>query len=252
MGISISTSSTRATHSHETALHSTAHAQSPALKRDGLALYTANSLSQQRMAQQLVGRRYAARGYQYNTPIEANGANQTTLNASGPDGILGTLTLRFDSSLGLCADEVFGTELSALRRAERKVCEFTKLALDDELESQKILAALFHMAYIHAHRIRQCDIGVIEVNPRHIGYYQRMLGFKVCSELRTNLRVQAPAVLLCVEFEHIREQLNRFGGRPEFAPQARSLYPHAFSAEEERQMLGALLAEQPAHGALLS
>lgn len=251
MSIGFSTGS-QALQVNEAAIRTTAPHESHVLRRAGLTLHAAHSLGQQRMAHQLVGRRYAARGYQYSAPTEANGANQITLNASAQDCALGTLTVRFDSSLGLCADEVFGTEIGALRRAERKVCEFTKLALADELPSQRILAALFHMAFIHAHHIRQCDIAVIEVNPRHIGYYRRMLGFRVCSELRTNLRVQAPAVLLCVEFEHIRAQLNRFGGRPDLAAQVRSLYPHAFSVEEEQQLLVALQAQAPAHGALLS
>jgi len=216
-------------------------------RRNGLSLHTAHSLSQQRMAHQLVGRRYADRGYQYSAPAEANAPNQITLNAGEQDSAVGTLTVRLDSNLGLYADEIFGAEIDALRQAGHRVCEFTKLALGDELPSQRILAALFHMAYIHAHHIRQFDVVVVEVNPRHVGYYRRMLGFKVCSEPRTNLRVNAPAVLLSVAFSHIREQITLFGGRPELAAQTRSLYPHAFSAEEEQQLLATLRTNQAAH-----
>jgi hypothetical protein len=237
---------------NQAAIQATASVHDPALRRDGLSLHTAHSLNQQRMAQQLVGRRYAARGYQYSAPAEANAPNQITLNASAPDSALATLTVRFDSSLGLYADAAFGAEVDALRRAERKLCEFTKLALADDLPSQRILGALFHMAYIHAHHMRRCDVGVIEVNPRHVGYYRRMLGFNVCSEPRTNLRVQAPAVLLCVEFDHIRTQLARIGNRTGLAAPVRNLYAHAFSAEEEQQLLEALQAQAPAHGTLLS
>nr|WP_316641909.1 N-acetyltransferase [uncultured Roseateles sp.] len=155
---------------------------------------------------------------------------------------MGTLTVRFDSEQGLHADEVFGLEIDALRKAGRKVCEFTKLALEGELPSQQILAALFHMAYIHAYLLRGFDILAVEVNPRHAGYYRRMLGFKVCSPERTNLRVQAPAVLLCVEFEHIRGQIARFGGRPDLVGQVRTLYPMAFAAEEEARLVHQLRA----------
>ena len=219
-------------------------AQGVAPRRNGLALHTAHSLNQQRMAHQLVGKRYADKGYQYSAPVEANAPNQITLNAVDQDSALGTLTVHLDSSLGLYADEIFGAEIDAMRQAGHKVCEFTKLALGDELPSQRILAALFHMAYIHAHHIREFDVVVVEVNPRHVGYYRRMLGFNVCSEARTNLRVNAPAVLLSVTFDYIREQIALFGGRPELASQARSLYPHAFSAEEELQLLTILRAQR--------
>jgi hypothetical protein len=211
-------------------------------RRSFMAVHAAHSLAQQNMAHMLVGRRYADRGYDYRAPSEANGSNQITLVAGDHQSTLGTITVRFDSPAGLSADEVFGAEINALRQAGRKVCEFTKLALDGELPSQKILAALFHMAYIHAHRIRGFDILAVEVNPRHVPYYRRMLGFKVCSPERTNLRVNAPGVLLCVDLEHIREQISRFGGRPELAGQVRNLFPFAFSAEEEQQMLNNLHA----------
>ncbi len=247
MSISISTDMAGQAPAFPGVIHASIDATDFAPARNGLALRTAHSLNQQRMAHQLVGRRYAAKGYQYSAPAEANAPNQITLNAGDLDSAVGTLTVRLDSSLGLYADEIFGAEIDALRQAGRKVCEFTKLALGDELPSQRILAALFHMAFIHAHHIRQFDVAVVEVNPRHVGYYRRMLGFKVCSEPRTNLRVNAPAVLLSVTFDHIREQIALYGGRPELASQARSLYPHAFSAEEERQLLLTIRAHQAAH-----
>ena len=40
------------------------------------------------------------------------------------------------------------------------------------------------------------DYVVIEVNPRHVRYYERMLGFEVIGPERMNPRVEAPAVLL--------------------------------------------------------
>lgn len=213
-----------------------------------MVVHTAHTPCHQLRAHALVGRRYAERGYRFSAPTpaqmpsQAPAGNLVTVNAGDQHSTLGTLTVRFDSAQGLQADEVFGLEIEALRKAGRKVCEFTKLALEGELPSQQILAALFHMAYIHAHLIRGFDILAVEVNPRHAGYYRRMLGFKVCSPERTNLRVQAPAVLLCVEFEHIRAQIARFGGRPELAGQVRTLYPMAFGAQEEARLVHQLRA----------
>ena len=42
-----------------------------------------------------------------------------------------------------------------------------------------MIAALFHVAYIIAHRLRGFDALVMEVNPRHVRYYERMLGARV-------------------------------------------------------------------------
>lgn len=200
-------------------------------------VYTASTIFQQKSAQHLVGKRYASRGYGYTAPVQIQGDNQLTLTAGDGTEVLGTLTVRFDSPEGLQADEVFGLEIQALRKAGRRVCEFTKLAVEEDLPSQDILAALFHMAYIHAHHLRGFEVLAVEVNPRHVPYYRRMLGFKVCSPERTNLRVNAPAVLLCVEFEHIRAQIEALGGRPELAATVRNLYPYAFSPEEEAQLV---------------
>jgi len=209
-----------------------------------MVVHTAHTPCHQHRAHALVGRRYADRGYRFSAqaPSQAPVGNLVTVNAGDQHSTLGTLTVRFDSAQGLQADEVFGLEIDALRKAGRRVCEFTKLALEGDLPSQQILAALFHMAYIHAHLLRGFDILAVEVNPRHAGYYRRMLGFKVCSLERMNLRVHAPAVLLCGEFEHVRTQIARFGGRPELAGQVRSLYPMAFSAQEEARLVCQLRA----------
>ena len=56
---------------------------------------------------------------------------------------------------------------------------------------QRVLAALFHVAYIVAHRIRGYDTLVMEVNPRHVRYYERMLGARAIGEPRW-LSVAAP------------------------------------------------------------
>ena len=43
----------------------------------------------------------------------------------------------------------------------------------------------------------------MEVNPRHVRYYQRCLGFRQLGEVRQCLRVDAPAVLLHQEIDGI-------------------------------------------------
>ena len=89
------------------------------------------------------------------------------------------ISVGFDSPIGLLCDELYLDEINVLRDAGRKVCEFTKLAMDSVVHSKRVLAALFHVAYIYAHRIKGFHHLLIEVNPRHVRYYEKMLGFRV-------------------------------------------------------------------------
>ena len=90
----------------------------------------------------------------------------------------GTVSLRLDSLAGLAADALYRVEVDALRFDGRRVCEFTRLAVDTARLSQPVLAGLFHTVYLFAQRIRNFDFVVIEVNPRHVGFYRRSLGFR--------------------------------------------------------------------------
>ena len=182
----------------------------------------------------LVNRMYAWRGYRASQGVNvANNRNRITLIASEHDSTIGTITINFDSADGLLVDELFEHEASILRRDRAMLCEFTKLAIDGAVQSKKVLASLFHVAFIYAHVVKGCDRILIEVNPRHVRYYRRMLGFEVMGPERLNPRVNAPAVLLSLELSHARAQIDRFGGRLELEGVERSLYPYFYSAQEE-------------------
>lgn len=199
----------------------------------GIKIRAAQSAEQRHGASALIERRYAARGYR-TTPVRHDDTvNKFTLTANDGDSTIGTLTVGFDSSDGLLADELFLHEIDALRAQGDEVCEFTKLALDTLVCSKRVLASLFHMAYIYAHRVKGFDTVLIEVNPRHVRYYQRMLGFEVQGPERLNRRVNAPAVLMSLDLFHAREQIRRFGGNPELAATERSLYPYFFGPSDE-------------------
>lgn len=210
----------------------------------------AMSASQQLQARELVGRKYAARGYAIAAKAaqalgvreQAAEADLLTLTAARESAVLGTLSVRFDGAQGLAADQVFPTEMRQLRAGGRRLCEFTQLAMDIEAASKQVLACLFHMAYLQAHHLRGAELLVVEVNPRHVGYYRRMLGFRVCSEERMNPRVQAPAVLMCLDFKWGGEQVQRYGGQPHMASVVRSLYPFFYSQAEEATLLQELRA----------
>ena len=200
-------------------------------------LYTiraADSEGHRSAAHILVNRMYAWRGYRSSQGVEVvRNPNRITLVASEHDETVGTITIGFDGSEGMLVDELFRDEVDLLRRDRALLCEFTKLAVDGAVRSKRVLASLFHVAFIYAHEVKACDRILIEVNPRHVRYYERMLGFEVRSEERLNPRVTAPAVLLSLELSHARAQIDRFGGRPDLVRVERSLYPYFFSAGEE-------------------
>lgn len=207
---------------------------------------SADSSGQRSSASILINRMYATRGYR-STPLpDAQLPTRITLVASEHESTIGTITIGFDStSGGLHLDDLFSHEADALRNAGHKLCEFTKLAMDSVVDSKRVLASLFHVAYIYAYRMMGFDRLLIEVNPRHVRYYERMLGFVVLGHKRLNTRVNAPALLMCLDFSHAHDQIERFGGRPEFSLVERSLYPYFFSISEEASIVGRLKQTQP-------
>lgn len=214
-----------------------------AIGPSGFKIRAAKSWGDRSSASLLVNRLYATRGYKSGQSLDEDDPNRLTLVATAHQTVVGTLTIGFDSGGRLLVDELFAEEVNALREAGREVCEFTKLAVDGLVRSQRALAAMFHVAFIHAHRIRGCDNLLIEVNPRHVRYYEAKLGFKVFGPQRHNSRVDAPAVLMSLDLWHAQEQINKFGGRPELVPTERSLYPYGFSTSEEDGIVGRLRSQ---------
>lgn len=211
----------------------------------GRRLYTiraADSDGHRSSAHILVNRMYSWRGYVTSQSVlQGHNRNCITLVANDEhDLAVGTITIGFDDAKGMMVDELFRDEAQQLRRDRAVLCEFTKLAVDGAVRSKRVLASLFHVAFIYAREVHACDRILIEVNPRHVRYYERMLGFEVRGSERLNLRVNAPAVLLSLELLHARTQINRFGGRADLARVERSLYPYFFSPAEEAGIVNRL------------
>ena len=197
----------------------------------------ADSSSRRGLIEGLLRDRYAWRGYQSVSLAAEQTVDRFTLAAIDNDTPIGTITVALDVGRPLGADAAFGAELAALRAKGRRLCEFTKLAIDPTTATKRVLAALFHVAYIVAHRLRGYDTLIIEVNPRHVRYYERMLGCRIIGAERMNAGVKAPAVLLSCDFADIREQIGEFGGQPARAATERTLYPFAFSLSEEASII---------------
>lgn len=213
---------------------------------------TAASGPERDLAGDLLRERYAWRGYRTVTlPADQTGF-RTTLSAHETADTIGTLTLELDGPQGLSADKAYGDIIDGLRRQGCRLTEFTRLAVDPGGSSPRVLAALFHVGYIVSYRIRRYDTLLLEVNPRHARFYERMLGCQVIGEPRLHQGVNAPAVLLSARFEYIRDQIGTFGGKPEQAANARSLYPFAFSQDDEQGILERLLRAQMAPADLVN
>jgi hypothetical protein len=188
----------------------------------------------------LVERRYADRGLAVARErfSSRNEAGDVVCTARDGDKIVGTLTVRFDGPDGLKADLLFAAELAEWRSTGIKLCEFGSLAVDKHSHDPKrLLAQVFHLGYLHAHRRARCERLIIEVNPRHVAFYRRWLGLLPYTTARHNPRVNAPAVLMSVDFATVREQIGLWGGRPELLVSARSLYPLAWDEATEAAML---------------
>ena len=205
----------------------------PQISRRLFQIRMADSAGRRSDASILINRMYATRGYRSSGLPERAAPSRITLVASEHDEIIGTITIGFDSPAGLLVEDLFATETQELRRAGRTVCEFTKLAMDSVVRSTRVLATLFHVAFIYSHRIVGASDLLIEVNPRHTTYYKRMLGFEVVAPERLNHRVNAPAVLMRLDFMHAHAQIAQFGGTLRPVGPARSLYPYFFSPADE-------------------
>jgi hypothetical protein len=192
----------------------------------------ANTEERRTSASYLIQRRYAWRGYAVDERA-AQTPSRITIAAHDENGTAGTVTVGLDSRAGLFVDGLYADEVDVLRDSGCKLAEFTKLAIDNNLHSKPLLAALFHIAFIYVRRIHRCTDLLIEVNPRHENFYRRMLGFEPCGTMRGDPRIGAPALLLRLDLEHAEEEIGRLGGNPNLRTITRSLYPYAFAQREQ-------------------
>ena len=192
----------------------------------------ANSQGRREAASLLLKKMYGWRGYDIDPALQ-HAMDKITLFAETGGQTVGTMSLCLDNAAsGLPADENFQTELDMLREQRRRLCEPSRLAIDKGM-SKRVFAALIHISYIYAHNIHRYTDYVIEVNPRHVMFYKRMLGFKDFGSERACTRVNAPAVLLRLELDYMGEQIRKFGGLMEQQNNERSFYPYFFPTWDE-------------------
>jgi len=179
----------------------------------------------------LVERMYSWRGYKVGAGGSSTQRTSMTVQACSGDQVFGTLNVGLDSPAGLACDALYKAEIDAFRSQGRVCAEFTRLAIEPEAGSKELLGALFHVAYLFATTTGGATDMFMEVNPRHVAFYKRMLNFSTAGECRICPRVDAPAVLLHLDVEHARQQIALYGGHRGGAK--RSLYPYFCPPDED-------------------
>jgi hypothetical protein len=191
----------------------------------------ATTEDRRKAASLLIEKMYSWRGYEAN-PLGQD-PNKITLVAYQDDKVVGTLTLGLDSPGGMVVDQLYKSEADQLRAQGRKICDVTKLAVDQDIKSKSVLGALFHLSVIYGRNIHHATDFLIEVNPRHALFYQRMIGFVPFGEEKLCPRVNAPAVLLKLDLAYADEQVKKYGGLGAEVQGVKSIYPFWFSKEDE-------------------
>jgi len=186
----------------------------PALKSAQLRVAVARTPEDIEAAHHLVRKRYTWRGYEVETPADHSAPrthprfeHEITFVAANHEATVGTVTLGLDGPFGLLAEETHGDVIRTARTSGRRVCELTRLAVAESVDSKSVLASLFGLAYAAGRSIHDVTDVFIEVNPRHVVYYSRIMGFVVAAGERLCERVRAPSVLLHLEIEVLAERL---------------------------------------------
>ena len=183
---------------------------------------------------------YCWRGYAFD-PSEHVEPNKITLYAEPGGIVVGTMSLCLDSGAGLPSDDNFPDILGLLRGMGRRLCEPSRLAIDKGV-TKRVFAALIHISFLYSHRVHGFTDYVIEVNPRHMKFCKRMLGFADFGGERPCRRVGAPAVLLRLPLSVMAEQIDIWGGRMEQHGEERSFYPYFFPVSDEAGITARLIA----------
>src|SRR5207247_1501953 len=93
----------------------------------------ADTHGQRTAASLLINKMYGWRGYG-SAFFLGEDPNRMTLVAWGSnEKVIGTLTLAFDSELGLAVDDLYGRDIAPIRDRGRRLCEFTRLAVDNSV-----------------------------------------------------------------------------------------------------------------------
>lgn len=189
-----------------------------------LGIRIADTADRRASARILIQDAYGHRGY--SSPHRRDDSyDYSTFLASEAGRTLGTISHCTNS---LPAAEVFGREITALQDRGAEVCEICRQAFEPSTFSKAIFGSLLHVIFLYARHIYRKTDAIVQVNPRHEGYYTKMLGLKAIGDVRMNERVGAPARLLWLCLDEMETNIRNHGGTAN-GHRNRSLYPYFFS-----------------------
>ncbi len=213
------------------------------------AIRLADSNDIRNPASMLIKQRYSWRGYSIPSHTLQSDPESITLVATSPEGkAFGTLGVRLDWG-NLLSSDSFPDEVNQKRVEGHKLCEVGSFAV--ESGDGFVLGALFHTAYIYLHHLHGATYILIEINPRHLNFYTKKLGFSVLSEQRVCDRAQAPAILLGISTSEIEAFLRE--SRLPGESRRFFLYKYFFSEKEEKGLFERVRAlNRPLYSTIVS
>ena len=163
----------------------------------GLRVGLAETSWQHAQAHSLVERQYRRSGF-LSGEATLPPASDSELVVVAMEGMmtLGTVTLRMDLGTGLLADGHYRREIDAIRTSGAQVCEFSRFAIDSEINVLDIVDPMLRVACAAGFSPDHPTEVFVECHPRHAAFYRRVLGFTVAGDETICERVGAPAVLL--------------------------------------------------------
>jgi hypothetical protein len=188
-----------------------------------LRIAVATSLQQIEAAQELVRRRYAWRGYEFepddplDPPLQRT-PNDVTFVVESVEALIGTVTLGLDGPDGLLAERTHEGVIALARANGCRVCEVTRLAVAEGADSRTVLALLLSLGHLVARKVHKVTDVFIEVNPRHVAFYSRALGFVIAAGERICERVRAPSVLMHSDLDVLEQRLALMGTKRTMRP----------------------------------
>ena len=88
--------------------------------------------------------------------------------------------------------------------------------------------------------VHRCTDALIEVNPRHVRFYEQMLGFTRAADERMDESVRAPAILMRLDLRHCAREIERLAGSIGSGRKERSFYPYFFARPIADAVVGRL------------
>ena len=157
--------------------------------------------------------------------------------------IVGSVTLVFENSIQLPAEKIYGDEIKKLRTNKFKIVEISRLVIDPRFRNSKeVLVLLFNYLYIYTYFVKSYNCLTIEVNPRHIKYYELLLNFKrIGNKMPCPNMLNAPAILLFNDLQSEIETLRIY--QNSHLVKNRSLYSYFFKPDQEK-LIAAYLEKQ--------